>query len=137
MALVRKMITAIFSVGFFAVAHADPIPERTKDFTGNYKTLMKDHKASAQVATCVTGYDLMRSDRVYNRIGFTKYDIAAAKIASVSKFSVTDPKPVRAVVSVSGEVRNRASGTAWDKIILRCGFFGAKIAAIELMKSES
>jgi hypothetical protein len=128
------ILSAIFTLGIAGAAHADAVPKRSKDFTGNYQTLVKDQKASPQVADCIaSAYDYVKKSKKYDRLGFTKDDIAAATTNDKSsKFSAKDASKVSAVISVPGEARTKSGGTEWDTITLRCGITGGKLKAIEL-----
>jgi hypothetical protein len=129
----QLILSAIFTLGIAGAAHADAVPKRSKDFTGNYQTLAKDQQASPQVADCIaSAYDYVKKSKKYDRLGFTKADIAAATTNDKSsKFSAKDASKVSAVISVPGEARNR-SGAQWDTITLRCGITGGKLKAIEV-----
>lgn len=93
-----------FTLGIAGTAHADAVPKRSKDFTGNYQTLVKDQQASPQVADCIaSAYDYVKKSKKYDRLGFTKDDIAAATTNDKSsKFSAKDTSKVSAVISVPG-----------------------------------
>ncbi|CUW44282.1 hypothetical protein B3286c1_1609 [Brucella vulpis] len=112
------------------------MPKRTKDFTANYQTLVKDQQASPQVADCIaSGYDYVKKSRKYDRLGFTKADIAAATTSGKSaKFSAKDAKKVSAIISVPGETRIKSVGYKWDSITLRCGITRGKLQAIEIVR---
>ncbi len=61
----KIILSAIFAFGFTAAAQADAVPKRTKDFTANYQTLVKDQQASPQVADCIaSGYDYVKRARI-------------------------------------------------------------------------
>lgn len=133
------ILSAILTLGVAGVAHADTVPKRSKDFTGNYQTLVKDQQASPQIAGCIaTAYDYVKNSKKYDRLGFTKDDIANATTnEKSSKFSTKDPRKVSAVISVPGEARNKTGGTQWDTIYLRCGITGGKLKAIELLPAKT
>ena len=135
----KFILSAIFAIGFAAVAHADAVPKHSKNFTGNYQTLVKDQGASPQIADCIaSAYDYIKKSRKYDRLGFTKDDISAAKTNSKSsKFSARDPRRVSAVIAVPGEARVKNGSTQWDTITLRCGISGGKLKAIELVPSKA
>lgn len=132
----RLIFSAIFTLGIVSAAQADAVPKRSKDFTGNYQTLVKDQQASPPVADCIaSAYDFVKKSTKYDRLGFTKDDIAAASTNSKSiKFSAKDPRKVSKVISVSGEARIKAGG--WDSITVRCGISDGKLKAIELIPSK-
>ncbi|WP_273725262.1 type IV secretion system effector BspC [Brucella gallinifaecis] len=129
----RLIFSAIFTLGIVSAAQADAVPKRSKDFTGNYQTLVKDQQASPPVADCIaSAYDFVKKSTKYDRLGFTKDDIAAASTNSKSiKFSAKDTRKVSKVISVSGEARIKAGG--WDSITVRCGISDGKLKAIELI----
>ncbi|MHC5230588.1 type IV secretion system effector BspC [Brucella sp. LJL56] len=135
----KFIISAIFALGFSAVAHADAVPKRSKDFTGNYQTLVKDQQAAPQVADCIaSAYDYVKKSKKYDRLGFTKDDISSAETNDKSsKFSTSDPRKVSAVISVPGEARNKNASTKWDSITLRCGITNGKLKAIELASNKA
>ena len=135
----KFIVSAIFALGFSVAAHADAVPKRTKDFTGNYQTLVKDQQAAPQVADCIaSAYDYVKKSKKYDRLGFTKDDISAAETNDKSsKFSTSDPRKVSAVISVPGEARNKGASTKWDSIMLRCGITDGKLKAIELAPNKA
>ncbi len=135
---VKFIISTALAVGFAAVAHADNIPPRSKDFTGNYQTLVKDQNASPQVADCVAAaYDYVKKDKKYDQLGFTKDDLAAATTDNnASKFSKKDSRDVSSVLTVPGEARIKATGYQWDGINVRCGVTGGKLTAIEFVQTK-
>ncbi|MFD1197447.1 type IV secretion system effector BspC [Brucella gallinifaecis] len=139
MKLTQLIFSAIVTLGIAGTAYADAIPKRSKDFTGNYQTLVKDQKASPQVANCIaSAYDYVKKSKKYDRLGFTREDIAAAKTnKKSSKFSSKDASKVSAVISVSGEARSKNSGTQWDAVTLRCGITDGKLKAIELVSHKA
>lgn len=128
------LLAAIFSSGFTAAASADTVPPRSKDFAGNYRTLVEDQKAPAAVASCIaSAYDYVKQSPRYDRLGFTQVDIIAAKTNTrPAKFSEKDPRKMSAVISLTGEARIKSVGYKWDSITLRCGLVGGKLKAIEL-----
>jgi len=132
------ILSAIFAFGLAGTAHADSVPKRSKDFTANYQTLVKDQQASPQVADCVaSAYDYVKKSKKYDRLGFTKDDISAATTDDKSaKFSTKDARKVSAVISVPGEARPKNGDTKWDTITLRCGITGGKLKAIELAPAD-
>ncbi|MCX2696291.1 MULTISPECIES: type IV secretion system effector BspC [Ochrobactrum] len=134
----KIILSAIFAFGVAGAAHADSVPKRSKDFTGNYQTLVKDQQASPQVADCVaSAYDYVKKSKKYDRLGFTKDDISAATTNDKSaKFSTKDARKVSAVISVPGEARRKTGGTQWDTITLRCGISGGKLKAIEFVPAN-
>src|SRR5690606_35451080 len=135
----KFIISAIFALSFSTVAQADAVPKRTKDFNGNYQTLVKDQQANPQVADCIaSAYDYVKKSKKYDRLGFTKDDISSAEtIDKSSKFSVSDPRKVSAVISVPGEARNKGVSAKWDSIMLRCGITHGKLKAIELAPNKA
>ncbi|MBA8819111.1 type IV secretion system effector BspC [Brucella haematophila] len=139
MQLTKIILSTICAIGFASAAHADAVPKRSKDFTGNYQTLVKDQHASPQVADCVaSGYDLVKKDKKYDRLGFTKDDISSATTNDTSsKFSTKDPRKVSAVISVPGEARIKSTGYKWDGVNLRCGITNGKLTAIELVQTKA
>lgn len=135
----QVILASIFALGFSAAAHADAVPKRSKDFTGNYQTLVKDQQVAPQIADCIaSAYDYVKKSRRYDRLGFTNDDISnAATDDKSSKFSAADPRKVSAVISVPGEARNKNASTKWDSIVLRCGIASGKIKAIELVPNKA
>jgi len=135
----KLIFSAIFALGFSAAAHADAVPKRSKDFTGNYQTLVKDQRVAPQIADCIaSGYDYVKKSKKYDRLGFTKDDISDAQTDDKSsKFSTSDPRKVSAVISVPGEARNKGVSAKWDSITLRCGITDGKLKAIELAPNKS
>ncbi len=133
----KLILSVIFALGFSAAAHADAVPKRTKDFTANYQTLVKDQQAAPQIADCIaSAYDYVKKSKKYDRLGFTKDDISNAKTNDKSsKFSSSDPRKVSAVISVPGGARNKGVSAKWDSITLRCGITDGKLKAIELAPS--
>ncbi|MBB5701557.1 hypothetical protein FHS76_001408 [Ochrobactrum daejeonense] len=129
------ILTSIFALGFSAVAHADAVPTHSKDFAGNYQTLVKDQQAAPRIADCIaSAYDYVKKSKKYDRLGFTKDDISGAKTNDKpSKFSTGDARKMSAVISVAGEARNRNASAKWDSIVLRCGIAHGKLKAIELV----
>ena len=135
----KFIVSAIFALGFSAAAHADAVPKRTKDFTGNYQTLAKDQQAAPQVADCIaSAYEYVKKSKKYDRLGFTKDDISSAETNDKSsKFSTNDPRKVSAVISVPGEARAKGASAKWDSITLRCGITSGKLKAIELKPNKA
>ncbi|EXL05834.1 type IV secretion system effector BspC [Brucella anthropi] len=135
----KFIISAILALGFTTAANADSVPKRSKDFTGNYQTLVKDQQAAPQVADCVaSAYDYVKKSKKYDRLGFTKDDISSAETNDKSaKFSTSDPRKVSAVISVPGEARTKGASTKWDSVTLRCGITDGKLKAIELAPNKS
>lgn len=135
----KLIISAIVALGFSTAAHADAVPKRSKDFTGNYQTLVKDQQATPQIADCIaSAYDYVKKSKKYDRLGFTKDDISAAVTNDKSsKFSARDPRKVSAVISVPGEARSKGGAANWDSITLRCGISGGKLKAIELTSNKT
>ncbi|MGU3398458.1 type IV secretion system effector BspC [Brucellaceae bacterium D45D] len=136
---IKFILAAAVAFGFTATAHADRVPTRSKDFTGNYQTLIKDQQASPQVADCVAAaYDFVKKDKKYDQLGFTKDDLASANISQkATKFSAKDPRKVSSVLTVPGEARIKATGYQWDGINLRCGISNGKLTAIEFVKTKA
>lgn len=128
------LLAAVFVTGFTTAAAADAVPPHSKDFAGNYRTLVADQKAPPAVADCIaSAYDYVKKSPRYDRLGFTQADIAAAKTnTKPAKFSAKDPRKVSAVIAVPGEARIKSIGTKWDGITLRCGLVSGKLKAIEL-----
>ncbi|KAB2680686.1 MULTISPECIES: type IV secretion system effector BspC [Brucella/Ochrobactrum group] len=133
------ILSVIFALGFSAAAHADAVPKRSKDFTANYQTLVKDQQVAPQIADCIaSSYDYVKKSKKYDRLGFTKDDMSNAKTDDKSsKFSSRDPRDVSAVISVPGEARNKGVSATWDSITLRCGISGGKLNAIELAPAKA
>ncbi|PQA75373.1 type IV secretion system effector BspC [Brucella oryzae] len=133
------ILSTIFTFGFIAAAHADAIPKRSKDFTTNYQMLVKDRKASPQVADCIaTAYDFVKKSKKYDRLGFTQDDISSAKTDDKSsEFSTRDPRKVSAVISVPGEARIKRIGYKWDDVAVRCGITNGKLQAIEFVQTKA
>lgn len=131
----RIILSVIFTLGLAGAANADTVPKRSKNFTGNYQTLVKDQQASPQIADCIaSAYDYVKNGKKYDRLGFTKDDIADATTNDTSsKFSAKDARKVSAVISVPGEARPQAGGAQWDTITVRCGITGGKLKAIEIV----
>lgn len=138
MRIMRTSFITAFSLLSFAAgsALADVPPKRSKNFTGNYQTLVKDQQASPTIADCIaTAYDVTAKSRSYDRLGFTKSDIAASKTeAKTQKFSTKDSTSVSEIISVPGEARQR-KGDGWSAITLRCGIRDGKLKAIEIVAS--
>ena len=132
------ILSVIIAFGVAGAAHADGVPKRSKDFTANYQTLVKDQQASPQVADCVaSAYDYVKKSKKYDRLGFTKDDISAATTNDKSaKFSIQNARKVSAVISVPGEARRKNGGAQWDTITLRCGITGGRLKAIEFASSK-
>lgn len=102
-----------------AGAQADPVPNRSKAFKANYKTLLQDQHAAPPIAECIaTAYDYVASSRVYDRLGFTKIDISKARKRQNA-------------IAVSGEARTRATG-AWVDISLNCVSVKRKLSSITI-----
>jgi len=135
----QVILSAIFTLGLAGAAHADTVPKRSKNFTANYQTLVKDQQASPQVADCIaSARDYVAIGKKYDRLGFTKNDIAAATTNDKSsKFSAKDGRKVSAVISVPGEARPKDGGTKWDTITLRCGITSGKLKAIEIVTAKT
>ncbi|MBK3745216.1 hypothetical protein G3A39_39210 [Paraburkholderia aspalathi] len=132
------LVSIVSLLGLIAgAAYADTPPKRSKNFSGNYETLVKDQKVKPQIAECIaTGRDLVANSRIYDRLGFTSEDIAAAKnIDKAQKYSAADATKVSTTIAVSGEARLR-NGSSWDRINLHCGISGGKIKAISLTKTK-
>ncbi len=132
-------LSALISLGFVSAALADQAPPRSRDFTANYRTLVKNQKAAPPVADCIaTAYDYVKKNRKYDRLGFTQDDISAASTDThAAKFSKSDPRKVSAVISVPGEARLKSVGYKWDSVTLRCGLTRGKLQAIELAPEKS
>ena len=135
----RIILFAFLTLGITSAANADTVPKRSKDFTGNYQTLVKDQQASPQIAGCIaSAYDYVKNSKKYDRLGFTKDDIANATTnEKSSKFSAKDGRKVSAVISIPGEARLQKGGTQWDTITLRCGITGGKLKAIEIITAPA
>lgn len=136
---IKFILATAVSIGFTAAAHADSVPTRSKDFIGNYQTLVKDQQASAQVADCLAAaYDYVKINKKYDRLGFTKADISAAKSSQKSTtFSKKDSRKVSSILTVPGEARIKANGYQWDNVNVRCGITNGKLAAIELVQTKA
>ena len=117
---------------------ANPVPKHSTDHATNQKTLTEDQGATPQVADCIaTGYDLVHAHQEFDRLGFTRNDIAGADMArEKGPFSSTDPRPVSEVVVVSGEARQRGYGS-WLGVTLRCGYAGHGLTAIEIVADQA
>lgn len=115
-------------------AHADPVPKHAADYAANYRTLTIDQGAAPEVAACIaTGYDLVQSNHEFDRLGFTRNDIASTDIdREPGPFSPSDRHAVSWVIAVSGEARQRSDGT-WLGVTLRCGYAGKRLTAIEIV----
>ncbi|KXF77487.1 hypothetical protein ATN84_08935 [Paramesorhizobium deserti] len=129
------MFTSLIATG---AAHAETPPKKSRDFRGNYETLVKDQHASPEMAECIaTGYDLVKKSKKFDRLGFTQEDIGKAKVdRKPGKFSARDHTKVSTVIAVSGEARPRTDSTNWADITLRCGISKkGKVKAIEIKTS--
>ncbi|GGA84399.1 hypothetical protein GCM10011491_09880 [Brucella endophytica] len=128
------LLAAATLIAVACTAYAEAPPKRSRDFQGNYQTLVKDQHASPQVASCIaTGHDLVKKNKRFDRLGFTEEDIAKARTnRKAGKFSGDDPTKVSAVISITGEARPRIGGINWAPITLRCGIVRGKIKAIEI-----
>lgn len=115
-------------------AHADPVPKQSADYAANYKTLTADQGATPDVAACIAaGYDLVQTNHEFDRLGFTRNDIAGIDVdREPGPFSPSDRHAVSWVIAVSGEARQR-SGGSWLGVTLRCGFAGKRLTAIEIV----
>jgi len=123
-----------------AAAHADAPPPRSGDYAGNHRTLVEDQKASPQAADCIaSGYDYVKGSRAYDRLGFTRGDIAAAAVTDNGgkAFGTADTRPVSTVLTVSGEARGRSVDARWAAVTLRCGFADGTLHAIELVPAPA
>ncbi|MGU3574947.1 BspC domain-containing protein [Brucellaceae bacterium C25G] len=122
-----KIILALsFSVVASTAVMAANAPKKSADFNGNYTTLTKDQKASPQVATCIaTGYDLVKKDKKFDRLGFTQDDINKAKNkkAKSSKHDLT----------INGQARDRKS-SQWQDITLHCTMDKGSVKNIAISK---
>lgn len=115
------LVSSILALGFVSAAQANPVPKPSRDYAGNYKTLVEDQKATPQVARCVaSGYDLASGGHDYDRLGFTEQDIAAAKVSGTN-------------VSVSGQGRKKSDGITWVDITIQCTENADKLTAIEIV----
>ncbi|PRD41108.1 hypothetical protein C5748_23660 [Phyllobacterium phragmitis] len=135
MKFMKALTTAVFASLITAISvQAETPPKKSRDFRGNYETLVKDQHASPQTADCIaTGYDLVKKSRKYDRLGFTENDIRKVKVNQKSgKFSARNPSKVSAVIAVQGQARPRSDSTNWVDITLRCGITGGKLQAIEI-----
>lgn len=124
----KAKIILVLSLSVFAshAAIAATTPKKSADFNGNYTTLTKDQKASPQVATCIaTGYDLVKKDKKFDRLGFTQDDINKArnKKAKSSKQELT----------INGQARDRKS-SQWQNVALHCTMEKGKVKNIAIGK---
>ncbi|GAB1581839.1 type IV secretion system effector BspC [Phyllobacterium phragmitis] len=134
--LAMSVFASIIAAG---AAHAETPPKKSKDFKGNYETLVKDQHASPEMAECIaTGYDLVKKSKKFDRLGFTQEDIGKAKVdKKASKFSDKDHTEVSTVIAVPGEARPRTDSTNWADITLRCGMAKGKIKAVEIRSAAN
>lgn len=113
-----------FSVFFSSAALAAEPPKKSANFSGNYKTLTQDQKATPQTATCIaTGYDLVKLSKKFDRLGFTQNDIAKVKIKKA--------KSSASQLTVHGQARNRTS-SQWQDIALHCTLKNGAVTNIKL-----
>lgn len=117
------------------MALADVAPKPSKAYAGNYRTLMNDQNASTREAACIaTGHDYAAAGKRYDRLGFTKADIAATRVSEKrSVFSARDRRTVSKIVSIAGTARSRGGNDGWKNITLRCGEIDGVVRAIELV----
>lgn len=139
MRITTIILSTFVASGYIIPSNADVVPKRSHNYNGNYQTLLKDQKVSPLIADCIaTGYDLVKTAKNYDRLGFTKADIAAAKTNnnpsgfSMKNSAQSSKAKVSKVISIPGEARLHKVGYKWDNIILRCGINKGKITAIEL-----
>lgn len=139
MKMVAWVLSAVFSAAIVVTASADQVPKRTSNYGENYKTLVEDQKAPAQIAECIaTSYDYADAGKQYDRLGFTQDDIKAAKTTSESAaFSAKDARVVSTLIAVTGSARQKAGNGDWKDIILRCGYNDGKLQAIELVPAQA
>ncbi|MBB6260117.1 hypothetical protein FHS77_000641 [Paenochrobactrum gallinarii] len=115
-----------FSVFFSTAALAAPPPKKSADFNGNYTTLTQDQKAPPQIATCIaTGYDLVKKDKKFDRLGFTQDGISKAKVKKAESSAEE--------LTVHGQARHRKSGQ-WQDISLHCSLKNGAIKSISIGK---
>jgi hypothetical protein len=128
------LLMTLFASLITGAAYAETPPKRSGNFLGNYQTLVKNQHASPRIASCIaTGYDLVRKNKTFDRLGFTEEDIGKARTnRKASKFSADDPTQVSSVIEIQGQARPRANTTKWRDITLRCGIVRGKIRAIEI-----
>ena len=121
MKAITTSLAATVMICMMAGAQADPVPNRSKAFKANYKTLVEDQHAAPPIAECIaTTYDYVASSRVYDRLGFTQTDISKAR------------KGQTAIV-VPGEARTRANST-WIDITLSCVSAKGKLSSITIKR---
>lgn len=128
------MIAAIALVSLSGPSLAEAPTRKSADYKGNYRTLVKDQHASPQIADCIaSGYDLVKKNRTFDRLGFTDGDIKKTKVArQTGTFSSTDSSAVSTVISVPGQARARSESADWTDVTLRCGFNKDSLRAIEI-----
>ena len=129
------LLAALILLGASAtLASATSVPKHSDDYPANHKTLTDDQGAPGPVADCIaTGYDLVHAHQEFDRLGFTRNDIASADMArEKGRFSPSDPHVVNEVVIVTGEARQRGY-SSWLGVTLRCGFSGPHMTAIEIV----
>ncbi|UXN58769.1 BspC domain-containing protein [Phyllobacterium zundukense] len=122
MKLITTSLAATVTICMMAVsAPADPVPNRSKAFKANYKTLVQDQHATPPIAECIaTAYDYVAASRVYDRLGFTQTDISKAKKGQTA-------------IAVSGEARTRGT-SAWVDITLTCVSAKGKLSSISIKR---
>lgn len=128
------LMTVFASLIVASAAYAETPPKRSRDFQGNYQTLVKDQHASPRIADCIaTGRDLVKTSKTFDRLGFTEEDIGkATTVRKMGRFSDKDQTKVASVISINGQARPRANSTNWADITLRCGIVKGRIKAIEI-----
>lgn len=135
-ALVAIMLGAAL---FGGAAWAEPLPEAGRAFLGNLKTLMHDSKAPRTIATCAAYAHEFAKTSKWDRIGFTRANLAAARTSrAMAPFSASDPRTVAAVTVIPATARLRAAsaqGQEWQEINVRCGERDGAYIAIELLQA--
>ncbi|MFK4823898.1 BspC domain-containing protein [Paenochrobactrum sp. BZR 588] len=123
----RKIILACgFSVFICSAALAASPPKKSADFNGNYKTLTQDQKVDPQLATCIaTGYDLVKKDKKFDRLGFTQDGIGKTKVKQA--------KTSQSELTIRGQARDRKS-SQWQDIALHCSMKNGAVKNITIGK---
>lgn len=121
MKAITTFLVATTMICIMAGAQADPVPNRSKAFKANYKTLIEDQHAAPPIAECIaTAYDYVAASRIYDRLGFTQTDISKANKGQTA-------------IAVSGEARTRAN-SAWVDITLSCVSAKGKLSSIDIKR---
>lgn len=130
MKAVGLMFSAALIVAIPASGLTNPVPKPSKNYAGNYQTLVDDQKASPQIARCIaSGYDYAESETAYDRLGFTKDDIAAARISEHTGGNAA------VTVAVPGQARQKNSGN-WVEIKLGCVEANGTVLDIEIIPGK-